>query len=356
MRQVDAKPEACRSASPVWGIHMRLAVSVWLVTLAMTPFTAPSLAQDTLKLSHFLGPTSFFEVDFAQPWARELEAKTGGKVKVEIYNGASPFGEVTKQATQVSDGTIDIALGLRGAEGNRFPRSSIIELPFVVQDAQSGSRALWKLYNDGALGDEYRDYKVLALFVHNPGLIHTTAKRITGPADLQGMRLRAPNRTVAVALESIGAIPAVLQVNDVMPAVKAGKIDGIVTNWGNPLPGFNDYMKFHTDIAFYTSAFFVVMNRQRFASLPVDVRAAIDELSNDALVERFGQLWNQWDKPVRDGAAGPGHEVIVPDAAVRAQWRAALQPATDRYLDGLVSSGFADAHATYDRLSASAPR
>jgi TRAP-type C4-dicarboxylate transport system substrate-binding protein len=74
-----------------------------------------------LKLSHFLGPASFFERDFAQPWAKEIEARTNGAVKVAIYNAASPFGEVTEQATQVKNGTIDIALGLRGAEGDRLP-------------------------------------------------------------------------------------------------------------------------------------------------------------------------------------------------------------------------------------------
>ena len=277
-------------------------------------------------------------------------------MKFEIYNAGSPFGDVTKQASQVRDGVIDIALGLRGAEGEKFPRSSIIELPFIVRDAQSGSRALWKLYKDGVLGGEYQDYKVLALFVHNPGLIHTAAKRITGPADLKGVRLRAPNRTVAVALELIGALPAILQVNDVMPAVRDGKIDGIVTNWGNPLPGFNDAMKFHTDIAFYTSAFFVVMNKEKFANLPADIRAAIDELSNEALVDRFGQLWNKWDKPVRDGASGPGQEIIVPDAAGIAQWRAALQPATERYLDSLVSGGFTGARSAYNGLVAPTQR
>ena len=147
---------------------------------------------------------------------------------------------MTKQATQVRDGTIDIALGLRGAEGYRFPRSSIIELPFVVHNALDGSRALWGLYQDGTLGGEYRDCKVLALFVHNPGLIHTADKRIIAPEDLRDQRLRAPNQTVAAALQAIGATPVVLQVNDVMPAVTDHSIDGIVTNWGNPLPGFND--------------------------------------------------------------------------------------------------------------------
>ncbi|HUD59967.1 MAG TPA: TRAP transporter substrate-binding protein [Acetobacteraceae bacterium] len=331
---------------------MRLAMSAWLVLLATNSFLASAEAQQpiTLTLSHFLGPNSFFQVDFAQPWARELETRTGGKVKVEIYNAASPFGEVTKQATQVKDGSIDIALGLRGAEGDRFPRSSIVELPFVVRDAQSGSRALWLLYKDGVLGNEFQDYKVLALFVQNPGLIHTATKRIVGPADLKGVRLRAPNKTVAVALESIGAVPEVLQVNDVMPAVQAGRIDGIVTNWGNPLPGFNDYMKFHTDIAFYTSVFFVVMNKQKFAALPTDIRSAIDDLSNDALVARFGRLWNEWDEPVRDGASGPGQEIIVPGAGVLAQWHDALRPATERYLDGLIAGGFTDARTAYARL------
>ncbi|HEY2618389.1 MAG TPA: C4-dicarboxylate ABC transporter, partial [Acetobacteraceae bacterium] len=103
-----------------------IVLSIWFALLA----GAPAMAQQPimLKLSHFLGPTSFFETDFAQPWARELEARTNGAVQVEIRNASSQYGEVTRQATQVKHGAIDIALGLRGAEGDRFPRSSIIEL------------------------------------------------------------------------------------------------------------------------------------------------------------------------------------------------------------------------------------
>ena len=305
-----------------------------------------------LKLSHFLGPKSFFQVDFAEPWARELEARTGGRVKVEIFNAASPYGGVTAQAAQVKAGTIDIALGLRGAEGGKFPRSSIIELPFMVPDALRGSQALWSAFKDGMFGGEYADYKVLALTVHNPGLIHTAKKPVRTVSDLRGLRFRAPNQAVATMLTSVGAVPIILQVNDVMDAVKAGRIDGIVTNWGNPLAGFNDYMKFHTDVAFYTSAFFVVMNKERFASLPPDIQAAIEAQSNQVLVDRFGMLWDKWDKPVRDGATGPGQEIIVPDAASIAQWRAALQPATRKYLDGLVANGFTQANEAYAKLVA----
>jgi TRAP-type C4-dicarboxylate transport system substrate-binding protein len=193
------------------------------------------------------------------------------------------------------------------------------------------------------------------LFVHNPGLVHTATKPVTVVGDMQGLRLRAPSPAVAAALRQVGAIPAILQVNDVMPAVAAGQIDGIVTNWGNPLPGFNQAMHFHTEVAFYTSVFFVVMNKDKFASLPPDVQQAIDAQSGAALVDRFGQLWNKWDAPVRDGATGPGQTIIVPDAAALAGWRSALRPVTDSYLADLAAHGFTDARPVYDRLVALLP-
>ena len=330
---------------------LRSALMLLPATLLLLGTPSVEAQEMTLTFSHFLGPKSFFQLDVAEPFAKELEARTNGRVKVQIFNGADPQGKVTEQASQVKSGTVDVALGLRGAEGDKFPGSSVIELPFLVPDALRGSRALWSLYQDGTLADEYKDYKVLALFVHNPGLIHTSGKRVTMPADLKGLRLRSPNRTVSAALEHLGAIPVLLQVNDVMPAVKENKIDGIVTNWGNPLQGFNDYMKNHTDTQFYTSAFFIVMNRAKFESLPKEVQATIDAISGDVWSAKFGPLWEKWDKPVRDGAAGAGHEVIVPDAAMMAQWREALRPVTDSYLAEL-SKTFPGARQAYDRLAA----
>jgi TRAP-type C4-dicarboxylate transport system substrate-binding protein len=324
--------------------------------LAAAMFATQAPAQEvTLKFSHFLGPKSFFQVDVVEPWAKELEARTGGKVKVETFDGTSPVGGVTDQASNVKAGKVDIALGLRGAEGDKFLGSSVIELPFLVPDALRGSQALWSLYRDGTLADEWKDYKVLALFVHNPGLIHTKEKKILEPADMKGVRFRSPNNTVSAALRQLGAEPVLLQVNDVMAAVKDGKIDGIVTNWGNPLQGFNDFMKLHIETQFYTSAFFIVMNKQRYDGLPADVRAAIDAISGDAWVVKFGPYWHKWDKPVRDGANAPGHEVIVPDAARMGRWRDALKPVTDQYLDELAKK-FPGARAAYDKLTQSLAR
>jgi len=312
----------------------------------------PVDAQDlVLKFSHFLGPTSFFQIDVVEAWARELEAKTGGRVKVETYDGTSALGKVGEQATNAKDGKVDIALGLRGAEGDKFPGSSVIELPFLVPSASKGSQALWELFKDGTLADEYKDYKVLALFVHNPGLIHTKEKSVKKPVDLKGLRFRSPNNTVSTALTHVGAEPVVLQVNEIVPAFQAGRLDGIVTNWGNPIPNFNDHMKHHTDTQFYTSAFFILMNKARYEALPGDIRAAIDGMSGDVWVAKFGPYWDKWDKPVREGANGPGHEVIVPNEAGMAEGREAFQPVTEKYLSELEKTKFRGARAAYEKLS-----
>jgi TRAP-type C4-dicarboxylate transport system substrate-binding protein len=251
--------------------------SIVLVIAAILLAASAQAQPLELKFSHFLGPASFFQHDVAEPFAKELEAKSGGRAKVAIYNASSPLGKPTEQATQAS-------------------------------------------------------------------------KRVVNLSDLKGLRLRSPNRTVSAALEHVGAVPAVLQVNEVMDAVKAGKIEGIVTNWGNPLQGFNDHMKFHTDTQFYTSAFFIVMNRGRYESLPGDVKQALDSICCEAWVAKFGPLWDKWDAPVREGARAPGHEVIVPDPATMAQWREGLRPVSERYLDELSGKGFRNARAAYVKM------
>ena len=135
-------------------IMRRIAISLAALLTCFVCLTAAEADPITLKFSQFLGPTSFFQVDVVEPWAKELEAKTNGQVKVEIIDGTMPLGKVTEQAGNVKDGKVDIALGLRGAEGDRFPGTSVIELPFVVPDALSGSKALWGLYKDGTIADE----------------------------------------------------------------------------------------------------------------------------------------------------------------------------------------------------------
>lgn len=313
---------------------------------------APALAAQTVELtfSHYLPERHGLHSDFIEPWSRELEERTGGRVKVVVLPGDSPFGDPARQADQVRAGAVDIALGLRGIPRGGLPRSSVIELPFLVEDAGSGSLALWTLYNEGLLGNEYRDFKVLALFTHPGGWFHTRNRPVREPADLPGLRLRSPSPAVSAMLEYLGASPASLDPAQIPENLEKGVLDGLLATWDMvAVTGAHELLRYHTDARVHTLAFYVVMNKARYEALPEDVRQAIDAISGDPLVARFGPWWRQWEARGRAAAEGRDHTLIPLSTAMRDGWRERLEPMIDAYLEGLKAEGVDNARAIYQR-------
>lgn len=320
--------------------------------LAFASTARPLRAQDpiTLKISHYLPPRHGFQTDFLVPWGEDLTAKTDGRVKVEIHDATSGFGNIMRQADQVRAGVIDIALGLNGIPRGRFPASSIIELPFMVEKAGPGSKTLYTLYKEGMLGGEYDDFHVLALFTHHGGLIHTADKPVRALTDLEGLRLRTPGPAVSAMLESVGASPVGMPPAQIYENLQKGVINGVVTTWD--LVGaikLNELLSYHTDARAYVAGFHVLMNKARYEGLPADVRAAVDELSGDNLVAKFGPWWDKWEARGRKDAIDRGNEIIDIGDAERADWKKQLAPMIETYLAGLKDEGVENPVAVHDR-------
>ena len=94
------------------------------------------------------------------------------------------------------------------------------------------------------------------------------------------------------------------------------------------------------------------MNQKKYDSLPDDVRAAIDEISGDVLVGKFGDWWNKWEAVGKADAEKHGNEIITIDDATRAKWQEASQPMIKEYLAGLKEKGVSDPDAIYQRAQA----
>ena len=314
-------------------------------------FSSPVMAETIkLKASEFLPAKHGFYSDLLTSWAEELEEKTNGKVKVELFDATSAFGKVTHQADQVRAGVIDVAVGLNGIPRDRFPASSIIEMPFLVKDAGNGSKALWALYNEGLLGKEYDDFKVLGLFTHHGGLIHTIDKPVKTLGDFKGLRLRTPSPAVSAMLKKLGASPVGMPPSAIYENLQKGVLDGAVTTWD--LVGAiraNETLKYHTDVAAYVAGFHVVMNKKKYNSLPEDVRKAIDEISGDALVGKFGDWWDKWDKRGHADAVKRGNTIINIDDKTRSEWEKELQPMINDYLGKMKEKGVPNSYQIYKR-------
>jgi len=288
-----------------------------------------------LTMSHYLPPFLGLHKDFMEPWARQLETMTNGQVAVEIHTAGSALGVITKQWDQAVDGISDIVFGLHGIPRGRFKCTPAIELPFLTDSAEQANDILWRVFPD-YLQDEHDEVKVLALMAHDPGVLATKDARVERPEDLKGLRIRVPSPFIAAMLEDLGAVPVGMPPGQVYENLSTGAIDGVVLPWAG-LKSFKitEVATHVIEIGAYTTPFFFAMNKQRYDSLPADVRMAIDEISGDALVAKFAGWWNAWGAGGAQQITSRGGEVITPDAALRADWAAAVADTNAKLEAGL---------------------
>lgn len=316
------------------------------------PAVLRSQAKIELKLSHYLPTTHGMHYDFMEPWARQLEQLTEGAVRVEIFPAGTQLGNVAKQYDQVRAGVVDIAHGLHGIPSGRFPRTSIIDLPFLTESADAATKALWALH-DRYFAVEYPEVKVLAVHAHNGGLIHTKDRQVVRMEDLKGLRIRFPSAATKMMLEYLGATPVGLPPAQIYESLQKGVIDGLVMPW-DPMHSFKlaELINYHLDARCYTVSFYFVMNQRRYESLPAAVREAIDSISGDSLIAKFGPWWNAWDELGRRDALADGGVVTRLTGEERDHWRATLTPMIDAYLAGLEGQGVTNPREIYDALRA----
>jgi TRAP-type transport system periplasmic protein len=313
---------------------------------AATALVAPAAAE-TLRLSHYLPEVHGIHTDFIGPWTERVTECTDGEIEFEIFAGGTQRGNVARQQEQVMAGVVDIAHGLHGIPRGRFPRTSIIDLPFLTDDAGAASYALTELF-DEYLAEEYDGLKVLALHAHNGGLVHTRGTRVESMEDLRGLRIRTPSPAVSAMLTHLGADPQGLPPGEVYENLQRGVIDGTVFPW-DPVSSFGlaEVLDHHLEGGVYTVSFFFVMNQDRYDALSEDAQACIDEASADLTPDQFGEWWDKWDQPGRDAAAERGAEVTTLSEEERERWREALEPMIEAYLDEVEAEGVENAREIY---------
>ena len=91
-----------------------------------------------------------------------------------------------------------------------------------------------------------------------------------------------------------------------------------------------------------SAGFHFLMNEKTYESLPAEIRKAIDAISGDWLVAKFGDWWNKWELAGKTDAIRRGDRVIVIDETTRDKWRKAVQPMITRTLARLKASGVKD--------------
>jgi len=333
-------------------VFRRILIAASMTVAAIVAASVPSRAQEvTLRLHHFLPPSSTTQADFLEPWAERVMKQSGGRIKVEIYPVMQLGGRAPQLYDQVRDGVVDLAWTLPGYTAGRFPLVEVFELPFVARSATATSQALMTFYQRH-LTDEFKDVKVLSLSVHAPGALHLTKHPVHVLEDLAGLKIRAPSRQINAALKALGATPVGMPVPQVPEALARGVVDGAALPFEVTLPlRIHEIAKFHTNTGLYTAVFLFAMNKARYDSLPPDLRAVIDANSGLPLAKRAGEIWDAAEAPGIAAAKARGNEIYTLPPAEVARWKAATRPVITRWIADTDARGL-DGQALYDEAVA----
>lgn len=286
---------------------------------------AAAQAQEvTLKVHFFLPVTSFANQLFITPWCEKIARESADRLKCQIYPSMQLGGAPAQLYEQVRDGLADVVWTLPGYTAGRFPSVEAFELPFMMQNPEATSKALWEFVQAHAQG-EFKDIKPLAFHVHGDGVFHTTKKPVQTMADLKGMKLRAPTRMTNRFIAMLGATPVSMPVPQVGDALSKGVIDGAVVPYEVvPSVKLHELAKYHSETdpaepAFYTSTFVFAMNKAKYDGLPPDLKKVIDANSGLALSGEIGKAFLQADGIGKRGVNRNTINVIP--ASELAQWK-----------------------------------
>ena len=236
-----------------------------------------------------------------EPFKKELEEKSKGRIKVTIHPGGA-LAPAPAHYENVVAGAFDIGWTLQGYTPGRFPLSGIVELPFLWSSAQEATRVFWQMFEElPALQNEYRDVKVLATWTHDLGQLYTTAKPVRNLEDLRGLKIRAPGPVQVSMLRALGAVPVTMPAGEVYDALERGVVDGLIIGL-SAIKGFRlDQLVKHATLAnSYVAAMIVAMNEQSYKKLSADDRALVDNLTG----RRMAMLGaKNYDDEADDGLA-----------------------------------------------------
>jgi TRAP-type C4-dicarboxylate transport system substrate-binding protein len=290
---------------------------------AAGPATPPPRA-GVIELSYsvFFPPTHV-QCKAADSWAKEIESRTGGRVKITVY----PGGSLTK-APQCYEGVVsgisDIGMSCFAYTRGRFPLLEGLDLPLGYPTGLAATRiatAMVRKYQPKEVADTH----VLYVHAHGPGLL-ASKKPVRNLDDMKGLKVRATGLSAEI-VKCLGAVPVAMSQPETYEALQKGVVDATLCpietlkGWkqGEVISDITD-----STIIGYTTAMFVTMNLDKWNSLPNDLQEIVTKVS-DEWVDKHGQAWDEADAEGRVFVQALGRETVTLPPDEQQRWKEAVQ-------------------------------
>ena len=236
-----------------------------------------------LKFANLEPPPSLFTKMF-QWWASEIEKRTHGRLKIEVYSG----GTLARPKSVIEA----IAIGLADAgevvtvfNPGKTPLATVGQNPIGGSDIYVNHRAMQDLINSyGPIQEEFRKFNQKALWTQATGSQRLIARKPIGTLDnLQGMKIRA-SAQMATLYKKLGAAPVFLPMTETYVELQRGTAEAASAGLSHMEP-----LRFHEVCKHLlmlegigvNNAGFGTINLHKWKMLPPDIQKVVMEVSNE---------------------------------------------------------------------------
>jgi tripartite ATP-independent transporter DctP family solute receptor len=323
---------------------MRTLLKLATLASAIALYSASASAATTLKLAH-AAPESDLQQDMSLFFKKELEARSNGELKVNIF----PQGQLGNDK-QMIDGTrsgiIDISMvGLNNYSG-LLPQSAAFTLPFMFTNRDTAYKVL-----DGEIGKnvskEMEQFGMKGLGYPENGFRNMTNSRgpIKTPADVAGLRMRVNNsQALNDMFNDLKANPQQIPVAELYTALETGVVDAQDHPIGVTLSfKFYEVQKYLSMTQHAYSPLALTMNLKKFNKLSADEQKLVEEVANEAVqmqrklsVEKEDQMIAELEShgmKVNRDVDGPAFQ-----AAVKPVWEAFIKENGDTVINQILAA------------------
>jgi TRAP-type C4-dicarboxylate transport system substrate-binding protein/cell division protein FtsB len=272
-----------------------------------------------------------------KPMLDEIEQKSSGKIKFEVFPGAI-LAPATKQYDAIVGGIADMGVSYFSDIAGRFPLSDAFTFP-VAYSIDSASQDLIEALGNRIFALAPSETEILCYFYQQPLFLYTAHKQVTNLDDLIGLKLRATSSLQAEILISLGAVPVYLESSDMYIALQRGVIDGILATPSTvDIYNLIDVTKYVLRLPFGYKIGMININTNTWSSIPDDLKPIFQDATEQA-VDDYVQKFNTDDAKVNSMLMGQGGAVYTPSTTSQVQWVNAIKPVITQWIVDMESAG-----------------
>ncbi|MGI6733232.1 MAG: TRAP transporter substrate-binding protein [Anaerovoracaceae bacterium] len=192
------------------------------------PVTEGGDWEGTLRIGDNWGASHPMAAALDNVFKKEIEEKTGGKIKVDVKHDGL-FGNEADLWTGVRDGSIQAAV-VGTPMNQEFSMMLISDWPFLYRDLEHARKVWTESDVAGYVNEEFhKKFPEVQIIGWGPNSARTftSNKKLTSVEDFKGQLFRMPGNPIHEGIvEHLGASHTVIALGELYTALETGTVDG----------------------------------------------------------------------------------------------------------------------------------